>query len=219
MIMMMAMMMITKMTQGIVSTQGLERVRGLARRRAERPMCSTWAGERRRSEKQKIIAMTMDVINQSIGLGLQEGAGLRRRICLIMASFDGSGNTRIKKHSSTSLNHFKLILLPRPDDLQEECCVTMKRLAHLVAQRGCDQVNVDCLFLEEEGVHQLVNLKIFELFFCHLSTYSCNEEHVDCFVISRNSQNCLRQGKAKTSFGNNSITQDFFHFRIVENYL
>ena len=179
-------------------------------------MCSTWAGERRRSEKQKIIAMTMDVINQSIGLGLQEGAGLRRRICLIMASFDGSGNTRIKKHSSTSLNHFKLILLPRPDDLQEECCVTMKRLAHLVAQRGCDQVNVDCLFLEEEGVHQLVNLKVLKLFICHLFTNSCNKEHA-AFVISRNHPEFFEARQSKDEIWRKLNNSRLSHFRLVEN--
>ena len=130
-------MMITKMTQGIVSTQGLERVRGLARRRAERPTCSTWAGGRRRSEKQKIIAMTMDVINQRIGLGLEEGADLRSRNCFMMASFDGSGNAYdlvlilmdkvIKKYSSTSFNHL-LFLVPRPDDLQEDCHCTIEKM-------------------------------------------------------------------------------------------
>ena len=45
--------------------------------------------------------------------------------------------------------------------------VTLKRLIHLVSERRCDQVNVDCLLLEEEGVHQLVNLKFLKLFIFH----------------------------------------------------
>ena len=49
--------------------------------------------------------------------------------------------------------------------------VTLKRLAHLVAERRCDQVNVDCLLLEEEGVHQLVNLKV-EIFIGPRSDHS-----------------------------------------------
>ena len=106
-------------------------MRGLARRRAARPTCSTSAGERRRSEKQKIVAMTMDVVNQRIGIGLQEGADLRSRNCFIMASFDGFGNAYdlvlmdgvTKKYS---LNHFKLTLLTTPDDFQEDCFVTLK---------------------------------------------------------------------------------------------
>ena len=53
-----------------------------------------------------------------------------------MASFVDSVNAYdpvlmdkvVKKYSSTSLNHFKSILLPRPDDLQKDCYCSIEKM-------------------------------------------------------------------------------------------
>ena len=100
-----------------------------------RPTCLTWAAGRPRSEKPKIIAMdVMDSVIKRVCLGLQESADLRNRICLMMAFFIDSDNAYdlvlmdgvTKKYSC---NHFKLTLLLRPNDLQEDSYCYIEKMS------------------------------------------------------------------------------------------